>query len=99
MIDRRDRLRLTLESVAALCVRRQELGQYLDRDLAMEPRVLADVDLAHAAFAERLEDAVVIELRSNGHVVSPGARMPSAVQARGILACIREFHTAHRASA
>ena len=57
----RDRLRLTLQTLARLGRRGQPRGQDLDRDLAAEPRVFGAVDLAHSARAERREDLVRAE--------------------------------------
>ena len=63
VVQRGDRLRFPLEALPPLGVGRHQTGQDLDRDLAMKARVLADENLAHAALSERLDDAVVIELR------------------------------------
>ena len=49
--ERGDRLRLALEARERLAVRDEALGQDLDRDVALEPRVPRPVDLAHAARA------------------------------------------------
>ena len=56
-----NRLRLGREARERLGVARQLLGQHLDRDLALEPRVPRAVDLAHAAGAERGNDLVRAE--------------------------------------
>ena len=42
------------------------LGQYLDRDVATEPRVAGTIHLAHAARAERRDDLVGAEANARG---------------------------------
>jgi len=61
MIERRDRLRLTLESSAELFVLRDARGKDLDRDVAPEARVAAAIDLAHASGADGRNDFVWTE--------------------------------------
>ena len=56
-----DGLRLGREARERLGVAGQLLGQDLDRDLAVQPRVPRAVDLAHAAGAERGDDLVRAE--------------------------------------
>jgi len=56
MIERRDGVRLPLETIVKL-----PRGN-LDRDRPAEPRVGAEIDLAHAAFADHRHDLVVTKL-------------------------------------
>ncbi len=53
--------RFLLEAVQAIGIVRESRRQHLDRDLAPESRVLGQVDLAHAASPERLENLVWTE--------------------------------------
>ncbi len=64
MRDLRDRLRLALEALAQLRVRREVRRQDLDRDRALEARVPRLVDLAHPTGADRRQDLVGTELGS-----------------------------------
>jgi hypothetical protein len=77
LVEGRDRLRLALESLQPLCIRRHLGRQHLDRHLAVERRVGRLPHLAHASFAQLGGDRVVRE-RSADHEV-PVAR------GRGIL--------------
>ena len=58
MIERGERLRFTLEARQAIGIGREQLGQHLDRDVAVETRVAGAIDLAHAARAEHTGDLV-----------------------------------------
>ncbi len=58
MVQRRGRAGFLLEARQPLGIRRELLRQDLDRDLAAEPRVAGQPDLAHAAGAELLLDLV-----------------------------------------
>ncbi len=49
---------LLLEAVETIRVLGERRGQDLDRDLALEPRILRAVDLAHPPGADRREDFV-----------------------------------------
>ena len=49
MVQRRDRAGFLLESMEAIDVGRVCAGQYLDRNVAPEPRIASAIDLAHAA--------------------------------------------------
>ena len=66
MRELRDRLRLALEPLADFGRGREMLRQNLDRDRALEPRVLRLVDLAHPSGADRREDLVGTETRTCG---------------------------------
>jgi hypothetical protein len=66
MRERGDRLRFTLEPRGALGIGGEELGQDLDRDRAIEPRVARLVDLTHTAGAERTQDFVGTETLAGG---------------------------------
>ena len=56
MIERRNGVRLALESVVEL------VRGNLDRDGPAEPRIRAEIDLAHAAFADHRQNFVVTKL-------------------------------------
>ena len=58
MIQRGERLRFALEPRDPLGIGREQLGQDLDRDVAIELRVARAVDLAHPARAEGGENLV-----------------------------------------
>ena len=61
VVERRQRLRLTLEAGHPLFVLREALGQHLDRHLALQLGVARAIHLAHAAGAERSDDLVRAE--------------------------------------
>ena len=52
MIQRGQHLRFALESREPVGISRERLGQDLDRDVAIQPRVARAIDLAHAARAK-----------------------------------------------
>ena len=56
-----ERLGLAREPGQPFGIRREQIGQDLKRDVAVEPRVAGPIDLAHAAFAELVEDPVRTE--------------------------------------
>jgi hypothetical protein len=62
----RDRARLAREAVAGGLVDRVAGLDDLDGHVALEPRVAAAIDLAHAARADRAEDVVRSERRAGG---------------------------------
>src|SRR6516225_21742 len=72
MIERRQYLRLALETRHAVGIRGESVGQQFDRDLAPELRVGGAPDLTHAALAELGGDAVVRDglLRTHGVRIS-----------------------------
>ena len=61
MVQRGKRLRLTLEARQAVGVRGEELGNDLDRDVAVEPGIPGTVDFAHAAGADGGDDFIRAE--------------------------------------
>ncbi len=69
MVERGDRLRLALETLAALVVLREAGGEDLDRDAAVEAGVLPPPHLAHPAGADRGGELVRPEPRAGlgGH--------------------------------
>jgi len=73
VIQRGDRARLAVEALAELRVSSQRLGQHLDRDRAIEPRVARSVDLVHTASTQGRLDFVRAEARtgSKHHFFSP----------------------------
>ena len=60
----RDRLRLTLEPSERIRVRRKQLGENLDRNVAVQLPIPRPVDLPHPARPERREDLVGTETSS-----------------------------------
>ena len=58
MVQRGECLRFAGEASQPLGVRREQFGQDLDRDAAIELRVTRAIDLAHAAFAKGREDFI-----------------------------------------
>jgi hypothetical protein len=62
MVERRNRLRFTLESCSTLGTAGHLEWQDLERHLPVELGVLGDVDFSHAAFAEQGDDRVMAEL-------------------------------------
>src|SRR6185437_6431577 len=59
MVQRRSRLRLPLKSGEGLRVSGYFIGQKLEGDKSMQPRVLGLVDNTHPAASELLDNAVV----------------------------------------
>src|SRR5437764_13331973 len=82
----RDRARLAVEALAQLRVGGEHIGQDLDGDDAIEPRVAGAIDFAHAAGAERCEDLVGSEACAERQAHSAASRAPAissaAVNAR-----------------
>ena len=66
MVQRRQKLGLALEPRQAFPVFGELLRKNFDRDIAIELGVPSTVYLAHATFADWLEDLVVGEARSGG---------------------------------
>jgi len=69
VIQRGEDFRLALEARQPLRIRRKEIRQDLDRDVALEPRVAGPIDLAHAASADGSENFVRAETSADaqGH--------------------------------
>ena len=61
VVERSDGERLTPESLAAIGIGGRNLGQHLQGDIPLEPRVAGPVHLAHSAFAQRVNDFVGAE--------------------------------------
>ena len=66
VVEARDRLRLAMEPLAPLVAQAVGLDQNLDRDRSIEPAIVAAIDFAHAASAERRDDLVRPEARTGG---------------------------------
>ena len=73
VIERRNRLRLTLEPGDPLGVGEERLRQNLQRDIASEPRVAGAVDVAHLARATEADDLVRAETSASSQ--SHGKRL------------------------
>ena len=71
MVERRKHLRLALESRDAIGVGGEEIGQNLDRDVAVQPRIARPIHFAHSAGANGGEDFVRAETRAGfkGHAL------------------------------
>ena len=66
VIERCEQLRLTLEPGEPFGIRREQIRQHFDRDLAIEARVPCAIDFAHAALAEDAEDFIRTETGTCG---------------------------------
>ena len=73
MRERRNRPSLTLEALARVGTCRRPVAHYLDRDIALEPRVVGSIHLAHPARADRGHNLIGAEAGARGqrHHVSP----------------------------
>jgi len=78
MVQRREYLRLSLESSQSFGVLGELLGEHFDRDIPPELQVLRPVNFAHSAFADELEDLVVCEFATsfNRHDSALGETLP-----------------------
>ena len=65
MVQRREELRFSLESRDALFIGGELVRQHLDGYVAVELRVASAIDLAHPTLADRGDDFVGAEVRSN----------------------------------
>jgi hypothetical protein len=65
MIQRRERLGLTLEPRETVGVVRKRFGQHFDRDLAIEARILRAIDLTHPAGADGGQNLVRSDPRTD----------------------------------
>ena len=70
MIQRREQLGFTLKSRQPIGIARERVGQYLDRHLALQPRIFRAIHLAHAAGAEERDDLVGAETGAGGETHS-----------------------------
>jgi hypothetical protein len=68
MIERRHGARLALEPLAMGLVGGQQRRQHLERDAAVQARVLRHEHFPHPALAERFEDAVMADDVARCHV-------------------------------
>ena len=59
MIERRCSLRFLFEAAHSILVSGHFWGQNLQRHFAVEPRILSQIDLAHAAGADLRDDPVM----------------------------------------
>ena len=64
MVERRQRARLAVEHRKPKGIGGKRQWQNLDRDVAVQPRVMRAIDLAHAADAEDTDDLVRSEPRA-----------------------------------
>ena len=72
MIQRRERLRLALEACEPPRIRGKELGENLQRDIALQPPVARAIHLAHSSRADGGQNSVRTEPGSgfDGHEVA-----------------------------
>jgi hypothetical protein len=61
MMERRESLRLALETLSQVRIGRDVLGKNFDRNRALEPRVGGFVNLSHTAGPDRTGDRVGAE--------------------------------------
>ena len=64
MIQRREGLRFAREPREPFGVAREDIGQHLDRDVAIQLRIARAIDLAHAAGAQGGEDLIRAEAKA-----------------------------------
>lgn len=64
MRQRRDRTRLAVKAVERCAILFEMRRQHLDRDVAMQPRVLGAIHLTHPADRNEVEDRVTPERRT-----------------------------------
>ena len=76
MVQRRDGPRLAFETGSPVGIGRHRLGEYLQRNVATELRVLGLPDNTHPAFADLFDQAVVKQLLSglDRHFYTPSRR-------------------------
>ena len=65
MVQRGEQLRLALEARDPIRIGRERFLKDLDGDLAVEPRIVGAVHLAHAAFAQLGHDLVGAEFAAD----------------------------------
>jgi hypothetical protein len=68
MIEGGERLRFALESQRAIRITDEVVGQDFDGDVAIQFGIARAIDLAHAAFAQLVEDAKVSELLADHRI-------------------------------
>ena len=61
MIDGRENLRLAKKTRQPIGIRRVDVWQHLERNVATEPRIAGAIDHTHAAGTERTDDLVRAE--------------------------------------
>jgi hypothetical protein len=74
MVEQRERLRFACEPSEPIWIVGEGVGQELQRDVAIQLRVVCAIHLAHAASAEGRSDFVRTKFRSRseGHVGTTG---------------------------
>ena len=79
MIERRRGRRPLLEAAHSILVSGHFRGENLQRHFAMEPRILRQINLTHAAFADLGDDAVMSDDRVVGYAFAKLSRCPFGV--------------------
>ena len=74
VIELRNRPRLAVESITKLRIGRQRFREDLDGDGSIQTRIAGLVDLAHAAFAQLVEDSIRSEFSTDHDRVLDGLR-------------------------
>ena len=74
VIELRYRPRLAVESITKLRIGRQRFREDLDGDGSIQTRIAGLVDLAHAAFAQLVEDSIRSEFSTDHDRVLDGLR-------------------------
>ena len=71
VIQRGEQFCFTLESRQSIGIARERVGQYFDRDLALQPRIFRVIHLAHAARAQERDDLISAESSAGGERLIP----------------------------
>ena len=85
VIEGRERLRFAREPREPVGVTGERVGQYLERDIAIELRIARAVDLAHPAGADAGDDFVDAEARAGSERQTAGSIAVSVARTRSIL--------------
>ena len=83
VVEGRDGARFPIETIAELRVTSERLGENLDRDDAIEPRIPRFVDLTHPARADGDEDFVGTEASARRHFLKPAVPFSTTVMVVG----------------
>ncbi len=66
MVERRRRPRFLREALQTVAVRRERRGQNLDRNGAVQPRIVGTIHLAHTSCTQQRLDFVGAEFHARG---------------------------------
>src|SRR5262249_31450385 len=76
MIQRRQHLRLTLESCDTVRIASERFRKYLDRYVTFQPQVARAIDITHAAGADETHNLVIADLSPQPGLAGDGQRSP-----------------------